>query len=67
MTKQIKIVLTEHELRLLNHVATQQCRRPQDHARFLIVSGLDISPSDKQDKSATGKVYEAETVCAFAQ
>lgn len=67
MTKQIKVILTEQELRLLSQIATKQCRRTQDHARFLIVSALGSSPDLENSKSATSEVSRTQQARAFAQ
>lgn len=58
MTKQIKIVLTEQELKLLSQSASQQCRRPHDQARFLLLTGLGLmngqqQPNEKSDDQAS--------------
>lgn len=59
MTKELKIILTEQELKLLSQSAAQQFRRTQDQARFLIVSALQ-----GQNKS-DAPTYQSESV-AFA-
>lgn len=51
MTRQIKVILTEDEFVRLNQIAAQECRRPIDHVRFLIVSALSIYSGEGQNKS----------------
>lgn len=58
MTKQLKIILTENELQMLNQIAAKQCRRATDQARFFVVSALD-PPNDKMKCNTGALVIEA--------
>jgi len=69
--KLISVPLSENEMQRLQEVARQNFRRPRDHVRYILLNALEtteyVLPGLTNSKSATGGVYEAEQVSAFAK
>lgn len=69
MGKQLSIYLNETATERLVERAIRECRRPNDQARYIILSALglvtDDIPRAENSKSASVKVSETQT-SAFA-
>jgi len=65
----ITVPLSEHEEQILRIAASKSCRRPQDHARYIILKSLglvtDDGPSLENSKCASVEVGRTQT-SAFA-
>ena len=70
MYRRITLTLNQSELESLREMANQEYRTTRDQAKYLLMKALgkenynQLTPTN--DKSATGKVYQAKTVSAFA-
>jgi hypothetical protein len=51
----LSIPLSEDEQKALQVVASQQCRRPRDQARFLLLAGLGMTDKASNDLSTNSK------------
>lgn len=57
--RRITIPLSEAEQAALRRAASQECRRPRDHARYVILRALGLGNEGQQStKSNTGAVRQ---------
>lgn len=61
----VSIPLSESEERALRIAASKSCRRPQDHARFIVLSALGVLDSAENRNPSTVSLPE-RTANGFA-